>query len=149
MPRCARWATWARCAWGAKRRCGRWAPIIPSVGPCKAWTRDLAQAAGLPLPQAVVFASLEGLASTASLDLVCCPWIPAHCPLCPILLLPCPGAALVAVYGFAVAAMWIALFATEIVGLLQFFGMLRCAVHAVHAAVVHTCADALGGCFVC
>lgn len=34
------------------------------------------------------------------------------------------GAALVAVYGFAVAAMWIALFATEIVGLLQFFGML-------------------------
>ncbi|KAI7838328.1 hypothetical protein COHA_007897 [Chlorella ohadii] len=34
------------------------------------------------------------------------------------------GAALVAVYGFGVAAMWIALFATEIVGLLQFFGML-------------------------
>ena len=36
-----------------------------------------------------------------------------------------------AVYGFAVAAMWIALFASEIVGLLQFFGMLRCAGHAV------------------
>ena len=31
-----------------------------------------------------------------------------------------------AVYGFAVAAMWISLFASEIVGLLQFFGMLRC-----------------------
>jgi hypothetical protein len=35
------------------------------------------------------------------------------------------GAALVALYGFAVAAMWISLFASEIVGLLQFFGMLR------------------------
>lgn len=34
------------------------------------------------------------------------------------------GAALVALYGFAVAAMWISLFASEIVGLLQFFGML-------------------------
>lgn len=42
---------------------------------------------------------------------------------------PCPpaGAALVALYGFAVAAMWIALFANEIVGMLQFYGMLRCA----------------------
>jgi hypothetical protein len=35
------------------------------------------------------------------------------------------GAALVALYGFGVAAMWIALFASEIVGLLEFFGLLR------------------------
>ncbi len=35
------------------------------------------------------------------------------------------GAALLAVYGFGVAAMWISFFASEIVGLLQFFGMLR------------------------
>ena len=36
---------------------------------------------------------------------------------------PLAGAALVAVYGFGVAAIWISLFATEIVGLLQFLGM--------------------------
>ena len=35
------------------------------------------------------------------------------------------GAALLAVYGFGVAAMWISKFADEIVGLLQFLGLLR------------------------
>lgn len=38
---------------------------------------------------------------------------------------PTAGAAAVAVYAFALAAMWISLFADEIVGLLQFFGLLR------------------------
>lgn len=37
---------------------------------------------------------------------------------------PAAGAALVAVYGFGVAAMWISLFAGEIVALLHFLGTL-------------------------
>lgn len=37
------------------------------------------------------------------------------------------GTALLAVYGFGVAAMWISKFADEIVGLLQFLGLLGCA----------------------
>ena len=50
---------------------------------------------------------------------------PANCCLPTAACLPPAGAALVALYGFAVAAMWIALFASEIVGLLEFFGLLR------------------------
>ncbi|PSC70482.1 sodium calcium exchanger [Micractinium conductrix] len=46
------------------------------------------------------------------------------------------GAALVAVYGFGVAAIWISLFATEIVGLLQFLGMVCKAEPAVLGVTV-------------
>ena len=65
--------------------------------------------------------------ATAPCRLHACP--PLAPTLAPLACLPppaAPGAALVAVYGFGVAAMWISVFANEIVGLLQFFGMLRC-----------------------
>jgi len=42
------------------------------------------------------------------------------------------GAGLVALYGFAVAAMWIDIFASEIVGVLHFFGLLA----GIHPAVL-------------
>ena len=103
------------------------------MGPCKAWARALAQLAGLPLPHAIAFAIRKGMCKPQGNGQRCyssAVGSPLNRSPCSILLFPCPGAALVAVYGFAVAAMWIALFATEIVGLLQFFGMLRCAAHA-------------------
>ena len=54
------------------------------------------------------------------------------------------GAALVSLYAFAIAAMWIDLIASEVVGLLEYFGVLSGVSHAVLGLTVLAWANCIG-----